>query len=904
MRILEGIIMATPEITVERVDVVEGDGSGTDLIFQVRLSVPSVDAVTVDYYTRPGTALDNDFSNLNYLSLRTDTLTIAAGETVGQITVRALGDDVDEVDESMWLNLFNPTGAVLAGGEQRISALGVVQDDDGNNSNLSMFVSSPEITEGENGTKTALFEINLSRASDTEQTFTYQTVDGTAKAGEDYVAKTGTVTFLAGETTATVAVDVKGDSVTEPSEFFSFVVNPTEAIANHAAGSTGVATIMENDASSSSLPVATIERVDETEGDQRGGYIVFQVTLSEATANDVTFDYQARAGTAIDDDFSNLNYLSLRVDTLKIAAGDTTGLIYVYTSPDDTDETDESMWLDLFNPNGAVLAGNEKKISALGVVRDDDGNNSNLAMFVSSPEIAEGNSGSKKAVFEIHLSQPSDTDLTFSYQTVDGTATAGDDYTAKTGTVTFLAGQTTAAVEVAVKGDKVVEPTESFSLVVTPTNAIANGAAGSTGIATIMDDDTGKGSLPIASIKRADVTEGDARGGYLVFEVTLSEATANNVTIDYQARPGTATSADFSNLNYLTLRTGTLTIAAGDTTGLIYVQATPNDINDVDEYDESMWLDLYNPTGAVLAGGDKKISAIGIVQDDDGNNSNLSMFVSSQSVAESDDGAKTAAFEIHLSRAYATDVTFTYQTSDGTAKAGSDYVAEKGSVTFLAGQTVAAVHVDIKGDGLNEANEYFSLVVKPPQFLSHDPAAHVGRMTIVNDDSINETIRGTKGNDRLFGQEGNDTLFGLDKNDQLDGGKGHDVLWGGNGLDKLIGGAGSDDLHGGAGKDMFIFKSASETTVKASGRDEIFDFSAKEKDRIDLSDIDANSKAKGNQHFDFIGTNDFTKTAGELHYAKQGHDVIVSGDINGDGKADFALLVDDTQSLNASSFLL
>ena len=89
----------------------------------------------------------------------------------------------------------------------------------------------------------------------------------------------------------------------------------------------------------------------------------------------------------------------------------------------------------------------------------------------------------------IHLSHPSDQTLTFQYQTADGNAIAGQDYTALTGTVTFLPGQTSVAAIIPIIGDAIDEPSEIFSLTVTPTPEIANGSAGSTGIVTILDGD-------------------------------------------------------------------------------------------------------------------------------------------------------------------------------------------------------------------------------------------------------------------------------------------------------------------------------------------------------------------------------------------------------------------------------
>jgi Ca2+-binding RTX toxin-like protein len=147
----------------------------------------------------------------------------------------------------------------------------------------------------------------------------------------------------------------------------------------------------------------------------------------------------------------------------------------------------------------------------------------------------------------------------------------------------------------------------------------------------------------------------------------------------------------------------------------------------------------------------------------------------------------------------------------------------------------------------------------------------------------------------------------------LDGGAGNDSIIGSSGADTLIGGLGTDVLTGGAGADRFVFKSAADSPVKHP--DSILDFHHAEGDRVDLSAIDAQTGVAGNQAFHFIGTAAFTGHAGELHIAVidrgfvgvDGHEVtqtIVSGDVNGDGVADFAIDLGNAGVLHASDFVL
>ena len=80
-----------------------------------------------------------------------------------------------------------------------------------------------------------------------------------------------------------------------------------------------------------------------------------------------------------------------------------------------------------------------------------------------------------------------------------------------------------------------------------------------------------------------------------------------------------------------------------------------------------------------------------------------------------------------------------------------------------------------------------------------------------------------------------------------------------------------------------------ETTVGASGRDTILDFSRSQDDRISLKAIDADTKAAGNQAFSFIGSGAFSGAAGELRTYSQGGDNFVAGDVDGNGIADFTI---------------
>jgi hypothetical protein len=101
-----------------------------------------------------------------------------------------------------------------------------------------------------------------------------------------------------------------------------------------------------------------------------------------------------------------------------------------------------------------------------------------------------------------------------------------------------------------------------------------------------------------------------------------------------------------------------------------------------------------------------------------------------------------------------------------------------------------------------------------------------------------------------------------------------------------------------------VFNSIKDSTTKSSGRDTVYDFSSKQKDKIDLRIIDANTKTKGNQAFKFIDKQDFHKKAGELQWEKVKGGVYVYGDTNGDGKEDFSIFLKGLTKIAKGDFYL
>lgn len=130
------------------------------------------------------------------------------------------------------------------------------------------------------------------------------------------------------------------------------------------------------------------------------------------------------------------------------------------------------------------------------------------------------------------------------------------------------------------------------------------------------------------------------------------------------------------------------------------------------------------------------------------------------------------------------------------------------------------------------------------------------------------------------------------------------TLAGNGGDNRLVGGLGGDHLFGESGADIFQYRTIGESTLANAGRDVIEDFRTSQGDRIDLHLIDANTTLADNQAFTFIGSQAFSDQAGQVRAVYAGANTVVSGDVNGDGVADFAITLRGHIALDAGDFLL
>ena len=238
---------------------------------------------------------------------------------------------------------------------------------------------------------------------------------------------------------------------------------------------------------------------------------------------------------------------------------------------------------------------------------------------------------------------------------------------------------------------------------------------------------------------------------------------------------------------------------------------------------------------------------------------------------------------------------------------GSDTLDGKGGSDVMVGGTGDDSYViDNAGDVVTELANQGTDIVRSS--VNWTLGANIENLDLTGSavkgvgNDLDNTINGNSGNNSLEGGAGADFLVGGDGDDQIFGGAGDDRLTGNNGVDILVGGAGADRFSGGAGADTFVFQALGDLAGN-SGYDVINDFTRADGDRIDLRMLDADSVHAGDQAFTWIGNSAFSHTASELRYDVRGGDLFVTGDLNGDGAADFGLLV-HTTSLLAQDFFL
>jgi hypothetical protein len=361
-----------PQISVTDTHVTEGDGGSVAAQFTVSLSVPSSNAVSVDYATADGTAT----APADY-SATSGTITFAPGRTEETIDVPVIGDALIETDETFTLTLTNPGNATLG----TATATGTIADDD---SRPAVSVSNaPDVSEGDSGTIDAVFSVSLDATTTRDVSVDFATVDSSAVAPDDYLATSGTATIPAGSTGTTIAVPVVGDTRYESVEIFSLQLsNPVNSTLGTDSAS---ATVVDDDPP----PTITISNnVVVTEGDTDTTDAVFTVQLSGASGLTTTADFRTSDITAS----APADYASSS-GTVTIRPGATSATFSVPVNGDALYEGDERFLVVLADATNGTVSDDD--YGAYGIIEDDD---PAPTISVAEPAVAEGDSGTTNAV--------------------------------------------------------------------------------------------------------------------------------------------------------------------------------------------------------------------------------------------------------------------------------------------------------------------------------------------------------------------------------------------------------------------------------------------------------------------------------------------------------------------------
>ena len=395
---------------------------------------------------------------------------------------------------------------------------------------VAISIDDMQWAEGDSGHTLAWFHIALGTAMSRDLTLTLRTEDGSALAGEDYLAAERTLTIEAGSADAFFFVSLIADEQREPDESFSLsLVAATGGSIAPVAPAVGTIVNDDDRLRYSVYPSPAIEG-DET----------LNIEIEPRDVHEpAVLRYETRDATAT----AGADYETVRGE-LSIAAGERSYFISIPLLDDDEVEGSERLELLLSEEGqaeplvfGAVLLDDETAPSWR-IISDP-------TLSYRVPEAA--------GVFEYVLlvSPPSHEPITIEYSTVDGSAAQPADYLESSGTLTIPAGQSSASIQLSIVSDEQVEDEESFELTATSLSKMAH--VGTLHPVTIIDDD-GAGAQTIEDVE-ARAREGDAN---LSFEVTLSRPASRALTLSFATQDGTAVAgSDYTETS------GSLSVAAG-----------------------------------------------------------------------------------------------------------------------------------------------------------------------------------------------------------------------------------------------------------------------------------------------------------------------------------------------------
>jgi hypothetical protein len=656
-----------PSLSINDVTQAEGN-SPNQMTFTVTLSSASTQTVTVNYATADGTAT----APADYTAVPNQLLTFNPGETQKPVAISINGDTTVESDEAFLVNLSGATNSTISDSQGTGT---IVNDDSAGGGAGSLQLSSLTYSINENSAN-ATITITRTGGSTGAVTVDFATSNGTATAGQDYTGASGTLSWADGDGSAkNFTVPILEDLSQENNETVNITLsNPTGGAIVGTPG-TSVLTIVDND----SQPSISINDVTQLEGNGPN-QMLFNVTLSNASGQQVTVNYSTENGTAT----AGQDYIAVVSNALVFNPGETSKPVTINIAGDFVIEPDEAFFVNLSGATNSTIFDSQ----GVGTLTNDDG--AGVISFESATYTVD--EGTPTAVITVKRTGGLSSGVSVSFFTNDGTATSGQDFSRVSGGLVFAPNQTTQTFSVPIINDQVDEDDETVNI------ALDNPTGGATlglpinAILTIVDND----NPPAISINDISKNEGDAGQTAFTFTVTKTGQTAQPVSVNYSTANGSAASPG----DYTSIVEAVITFNANETSKQLTVLVNGDYSR---ESSETFFVDLSSPVGAVIADAQGLAT---IVNDDLGG---AFRFNSADYTVGEPGGSITVT--VQRTGGMANNVTVNYATSNGTAIAGQDYTATSGTLAFDGGQTSKTVTIPINNDGLPEPDETFNLIL-------------------------------------------------------------------------------------------------------------------------------------------------------------------------------------------------
>lgn len=503
---------------------------------------------------------------------------------------------------------------------------------------------------------------------------------------------------------------VRADDDEEPNETFRFqlVVDEHAWPDGWALDSqipTRTVVIVDDDRVGYQKTIGPVSDATALEGDAGTTTMTFTVGLSEPAQGNESFVVNTVDGDAT----SPADYTALVDEEYSFEPGATSVEVEVEVIGDVIAEGDHTFTLEISGATNAALG---PETTGTGTIEDDD----DVSASIDDVAVSEGNSATTDAVFTVTLSGAALGGETVQYATSDISATAGVDYVATSGTLTFETGDETATITVPVNGDTVVEPDETFAVTLSDPDGLVLATATATG--TITNDD----QPSVIAIADATIPEGTT----VPLTISMSNPTGRTCTVLVTTSGGTATSgSDYVGLTAVPV---TLTGVASATVDLTTLADA------LVEGDETLTAGIAlapaSPADCALGDATAAVTITDVPPDPDA----PTVTIDDVTVAEGDAGTTEATFTIMLSGA-APGGTIDFATVDGTAIAPGDYGSTSGSITFTD-DLIATVTVTIVGDWSVEPDETFTVVLSNGAGVTIADAAGTGTITDDDDPSV------------------------------------------------------------------------------------------------------------------------------------------------------------------------